>query len=151
MGDMKELEKLMAKERREWRECQADAKIGKIVKDALGKLTGQIEENLRAEMLDDDAREKFLGKAETRYYGMEPGSYYGAIVGPPHQYFPPSTNADIWPDLHYIITERRGAHIAAFRDKETRDRVLEFLNADAAEDERIDRLLIQLKELLAKG
>ena len=104
-----------------------------------------------AEMLDDDAREKFLGKAETRYYGMEPGSYYGAIVGPPHQYFPPSTNADIWPDLHYIITERRGAHIAAFRDKKTRDRVLEFLNADAAEDERIDRLLIQLKELLAKG
>ena len=81
-----------------------------------------------AEMLDDP--EKFLGKPEARYCGMEPESYYGAIIGPPHRYFPPSTNADIWPDLHYIITERRGAHIAAFRDKETQDRVLAFLNGE---------------------
>jgi len=97
-----------------------------------------------AEMLDDNAREKFLGKPE-----------------PEKEYSPYNTSGGItyrapWgvdshtPEFNFSIQDLAG-HIAAFRDKETRDRVLEFLNADAAEDERIDRLLIQLKELLAKG
>ena len=146
MGDMKELEKLMAKERREWRECQADAKIGKIVKDALGKLTGQIEENLRAEMLDDDAREKFLGKAEPKEPFYNKYDARRALIYRPGK----NVNAEVNPPFPYLLGLDY-INIAAFRDEDTRDRVLEFLNADAAEDERIDRLLIQLKELLAKG
>ena len=123
MGDMKELEKLIAKERREWRECQADAKIGKIVKDALGKLTGQIEDNLRAEMLDDP--EKFLGKAEPEEpeyyaYDMYPKAYInnGGLK-----------TCDDFPEMQYAIKAKQsGATILVCRDEATRDRVLAFLN-----------------------
>jgi hypothetical protein len=76
-----------------------------------------------AEMLDDPA--KFLGKAEPekkyQKYHSDGGCYtYRARLT--------DTNT---PEFHYLISYGSPSDeiIAAFRDEETRDRVLEFLNA----------------------
>jgi len=76
-----------------------------------------------AEMLDDDAREKFLGKAE-------PEKEYERF----HLSFPYARqNA---PELKYAIQKMHDENhhlehvVIAFRDEATRDRVLAFLNGD---------------------
>ncbi|MES0385645.1 MAG: hypothetical protein ABUJ98_13820 [Hyphomicrobium sp.] len=83
-----------------------------------------------AEMLDDELREKFLGKAEKKYqkyqtYHSDGGCYtYRAQL-----------TDDNTPEFHWLISlgEASDEIIAAFRDEDTRDRVLAFLNADASE------------------
>ena len=78
-----------------------------------------------AEMLDDDAREKFLGKAESKisYEGYD-GDSDSPMIYRAH-----------WVDKHtpeflYTIENNISGHIAAFRDEITRDRVLAFLNGE---------------------
>jgi hypothetical protein len=81
-----------------------------------------------ADMLDDDAREKFLGKAENvepEYYERNfdlPGEGFRKVpLCPPHD---PT-------ELRFYINPypwRPNQVLAAFRDEDTRDRVLEFLN-----------------------
>jgi hypothetical protein len=77
-----------------------------------------------AEMLDDDARAKFLGKPEPQYqtYHSDGGCYtYRAQL-----------IDDNTPEFHWLISlgEPSDEIIAAFRDEETRDRVLAFLNGE---------------------
>ena len=78
-----------------------------------------------AEMLDDDAREKFLGKPEPddgKYYIYTSGHYSGINCdGAPFATY-------TWPEFHYIISERGGPQIGAFHEKDTACRVLAFLN-----------------------
>ena len=79
-----------------------------------------------AEMLDDDAREKFLGKPEPEkeYYIYTSGHYSGINCdGAPFA-------TDAWPEFHYIISERGGPQIGAFHEKDTACRVLAFLNGE---------------------
>jgi len=81
-----------------------------------------------AEMLDDDAREKFLGKAKRKEYTVDTGVYIyhyedkvaGNALRAPNGVTP----------LRYLI-RRAGCFTAAFRDEDTRDRVLAFLNGEA--------------------
>lgn len=103
-----------------------------------------------AEMLDDEQREKFLAKPEPEY---SPADYTDDLAY--GQLGTRSLTNKHWPDHHYVIwqsdnTFKLGAIIAAFRDKDTRDRVLEFLNADASKNDEIRQLLNRLKLLLAK-
>lgn len=96
-----------------------------------------------ADMLDNDAREKFLGKAEPVNYQK----YWLADAYTRQEEYQPS------PDLDYAITinaRLRPNIIAAFRDEATRDHVQEFLNADASENEEIRDLLNRLISLLER-
>ena len=80
-----------------------------------------------AEMLDDDAREKFLGKAEPepnpRYWVYE--AHCSLIYGPKNQ-----GNDLNQPDFKYLII-RGTSTIAALGDKDTAEKVAAFLNAEA--------------------
>ena len=83
-----------------------------------------------AEMLDDNAREKFLGKAEPELIGYKVRVLFD---GP---YTRPPKVGKVSPDLQYAIEAGGDGRfyieniIAAFRDKDTRDLVLRFLNGE---------------------
>ena len=89
-----------------------------------------------AEMLDDDAREKFLGKAAEPEPKVEYSDY--CLAEPYKRHGGCNSTAGQWPDgpyLKYAIRKEvnglyRGAEdiITVCRDKDTRDKVLEFLN-----------------------
>ena len=80
-----------------------------------------------AEMLDDDAREKFLGKAETYRMATSDVGPCGFI----HSHNPEDSD---YPKLIYYIREGESEFNtqvgAAFRDKDTRDLVLRLLNGE---------------------
>ena len=76
----------------------------------------------------DDACEKFLWKAEEskKYYAAKSLGYYGVIGAITGEHHP----SDIWPDLRYLIAESGGPYIIAFRDEDTHNKVLAFLNGE---------------------
>ena len=88
-----------------------------------------------SEMLDDDAREKFLGKPAVKCYG--PGYDVESAEG--YQYLTGGDKANPKPKLLFYIKEARsgaemklndGVTILACRDEATRDLVLAFLNGE---------------------
>jgi len=77
-----------------------------------------------AEMLDDDAREKFLGKAEPeeRYFTT-------SMYGTPYKNSGGYGTCDKFPDMGYVII-LGNTRIAAFRDEALAYKVAAFLNGE---------------------
>ena len=111
---------------REYEEAALDTRIGEIMRRNLSEITEAITKHLQKRMLAACAiRERFLGKAEKER------KYYAGDDMPDNGFVRPY---NCFPELrHYISIDIPNTHsreklLAAFRDEDTRDRVLAFLN-----------------------
>ena len=117
----------------EYASMELDTRIGYIVREALSEITGAVTEYLRKQMLDDDAREKFLGKPEEikqyekPYYAMD---WDKGLAWVPRAFVEAGSRDDVWPEHHYHITDAQNRYLASFERKDTRDLVLRFLNGE---------------------